>query len=126
MAPWRTQVACLLGQGTTGAAVASTTPTFEATYSGRNNQYLRSDRIPFEAIVGWDATGNGNLAQLLQEPTLMGAYEGAGVTVVGRGIKIPAASTDFWGLQGGAVAGAFPDGSVYLTNGTQNSTNSCA
>ncbi len=51
--------------------------------------YLRVDRIPFEAIVGWDASGNGNLAQVLQEPTLMGAYEGAGITVLGRGVRIP-------------------------------------
>jgi len=77
------------------------------TYSCPASQYLRVDRIPFEAIVGWDATGNGNLAGQLQEPTLMGAYEGAGITVLSRGIRIPANSTDFWGLQGGAVAGAF-------------------
>ena len=31
------------------------------------------DRLPLEGIVGWDATLNGNLAELLQEPTLMGA-----------------------------------------------------
>ena len=35
------------------------------------------DRLPLEATVGWDATLNGNLAELLQEPTLMGALEGA-------------------------------------------------
>ena len=54
--------------------------------------FLRADRIPFEGFVGWDASSNGNLAQLLQEPTLMGAYEGAGITVVGRGVRIPANS----------------------------------
>ena len=47
----------------------------------------RVDRIPFEAVVGWDVTGNGNLAQMLQEPTLMGAYEGAGITELGRGTR---------------------------------------
>ncbi len=133
MDPWRRQVVCLFGLSLNGVprgGVDGSTNTglFDptGTYTCPASQYLRADRIPFEAIVGWDATGNGNLAQLLQEPTLMGAYEGAGVTVVGRGIKIPANSTDFWGLQGGAVAGAFPDGSVYLTNGTQNGQNSCA
>jgi len=65
----------------------------------------RVDRIPQEAIIGWDAQGNGNLAQQLQEPTLMGAYEGAGITVLGRGIRIPANSNDFWGA--GAAESAY-------------------
>ena len=80
----------------------------------------RVDRIPFEAIIGWDASGNGNLAQVLQEPTLMGAYEGAGITVLGRGVRdTGAAATDFWGQRSDRRAGAFPDGSVYLTAGSQ-------
>ncbi len=129
MDPWRRQVVCLFGLSLNGVPrggadgdtnVGPFDPT--GTYSCPANMYLRDDRIPFEAIVGWDATGNGNLAQVLQEPTLMGAYEGAGISVLGRGIRIPANSTDFWGLQGGAVAGAFPDGSVYLTNSTANCT----
>jgi len=121
---WRRQVVCLFGLALNGVPLSATNPDFDptGTYSCPASQYLRVDRIPLEAIVGWDATGNGNLAQLLQEPTLMGAYEGAGITVLGRGIRIPANSTDFWGLQGGAVAGAFPDGSVYLTNSTTNCT----
>ena len=45
------------------------------------------DRLPLEGIVGWDTTLNGNLAQLLQEPTLMGAYEGAGITVLAKGVN---------------------------------------
>ena len=52
-------------------------------HGGPNNPQV--DRIPLEGIVGWDTTLNGNLAQLLQEPTLMGAYEGAGITVLGKG-----------------------------------------
>jgi hypothetical protein len=125
---WRRQVVCLFGLTLNGVPISGANPKFDpsGTYTCPDSQYLRDDRIPFEAIVGWDATGNGNLAQLLQEPTLMGAYEGAGITVLGRGIKIPTGSTDFWGLQGGAVAGAFPDGSVYLTSGSQMGTNSCA
>jgi hypothetical protein len=42
----------------------------------------------------------------------MGAYEGAGITVLGRGIGIPASSTDFWGASN---AGGFPAGYEYLT-----------
>jgi hypothetical protein len=45
------------------------------------------DPIPGEPIIGWDATLNGNLAELLQEPTLMGAYEGAGITVLAKGLE---------------------------------------
>ena len=126
---WRRQVVCLFGLSLNGVPRGGANGTTNVgpfdpsgTYSCPDSQYLRDDRIPFEAIVGWDATGNGNLAQVLQEPTLMGAYEGAGISVLGRGIRIPGTSFDFWGLLGGAVAGAFPDGSTYLTNSTTNCT----
>ena len=66
------------------------------------------DRIPFEGIVGWDTTVNGNLAEMLQEPTLMGSYEGAGITVLAKGVNAPAGA-DVFGL--GAEAG-FPDGTT--------------
>ncbi len=81
--------------------------------------YFRVDRIPFEGFVGWDAASNGNLAQVLQEPSLMGAYEGAGITVLGRGVNqngVPRGSSDLWGVSH-RRRGAFADGSVYL-NGT--------
>lgn len=45
----------------------------------------------------------------------MGAYEGAGVTVLGRGVHV-GNSTDFWGQGTPGEAGAFPDGSRYLRN----------
>jgi hypothetical protein len=45
------------------------------------------DPIPLEPIIGWDANLNGNIAELLQEPTLMGAYEGAGITVLAKGLE---------------------------------------
>ncbi|HEX8837266.1 MAG TPA: hypothetical protein VF748_10050 [Candidatus Acidoferrum sp.] len=45
------------------------------------------DRLPLESTVGWDASLNGNLAELLQEPSLLGAYEGAGITVLGKGLE---------------------------------------
>jgi len=47
------------------------------------------DRVPLEAVLGWDATLNGNLAEQLQEPSLMGAYEGAGITVLARALRYP-------------------------------------
>src|SRR5262249_23742578 len=51
---------------------------------GTNNPQV--DRLPLQGIVGWDTTVNGNLAELLQEPSLMGAYEGAGITVLAKGV----------------------------------------
>ena len=123
MDPWRRQVNCLFGLTLSGvpSATGAGTPSSAAydpsgTYTCPDSMFFRADRIPFEGFVGWDASSNGNLAQLLQEPTLMGAYEGAGVTVVGRGVRIPANSRDFWGQVTGA--GTFPDGAVYLTGGT--------
>jgi Bacterial Ig domain len=62
-------------------------PTWPGFQGTTNNPQV--DRIPLEGIVGWDTTLNGNLAQLLQEPTLMGAYEGAGITVLARGVRYP-------------------------------------
>ena len=112
MDPWRRQVNCLFGLSIDGTP-ANSAGDFDSTYTCPEGMYLRSDRIPFEGFVGWDASSNGNLAQVLQEPSLMGAYEGAGVTVVGRGVRIPTDSGDFWGQVGGA--GTFPDGSRYLS-----------
>ena len=132
MDPWRRQVNCLFGLTLDGTpydpsgSIAGSRAQFDpdGTYTCPAAMYFRSDRIPFEGYVGWDAASNGNLAQVLQEPSLMGAYEGAGITVVGRGIRVPDNSTDLWGQpqQGGAGAGTFPDGSTYLTNSSANCT----
>jgi hypothetical protein len=115
---WRRQVDCLFGLTLQGRPLISD-GAFDGqpydpsgAYSCPASMQQRVDRIPFEAIVGWDASGNGNLAQMLQEPTLMGAYEGAGITALGRGIRIPANSNDFWGASN---AGGFPAGFEYLT-----------
>jgi hypothetical protein len=122
MDQWRRQVNCAFGLTLDGvpnpndAGFQGTDPT-NAAYACPDAMHQRVDRIPFEAIIGWDASGNGNLAQVLQEPTLMGAYEGAGITVLGRGVRIPANSTDFWGQFATGGAGAFTDGSVYLSGG---------
>ena len=121
MDQWRRQVTCVFGLSTEGVPNlndAQFDPT--GTYTCPGTMHQRADRIPFEAVIGWDTAGNGNLAQVLQEPTLMGAYEGAGITVLGRGVRIPAGSTDFWGQLATGGAGAFTDGSVYLQNRDQD------
>ena len=125
MDQWRRQMVCVFGLTLDGIPnlgnSAAAFDTGSTGYSCPDPMFLKGDRIPFEAITGWQAAGNGNLAQVLQEPTLLGAYEGAGITVVGRGIRIPRQSTDFWG-DDPTAAGAFPDGAVYLTG----SGNDCA
>ncbi|MDE2220277.1 MAG: hypothetical protein KGJ52_07870, partial [Gammaproteobacteria bacterium] len=115
MDAWRRQVNCLFGLTIDGVPNLNNAQ-FDAKtgFVCPDDMYLRVDRIPFEGFVGWDASSNGNLAQVLQEPTLMGAYEGAGVTVLGRGVRVPNGSTDLWGQATPGVAGAFPDGSRYL------------
>ena len=78
---------------------------------GPNNPQV--DRVPLEGIVGWDTTVNGNLAELLQEPSLMGAYEGAGITVLSKGVNILSGSANVFG--NGSEA-EFPTGSTLLTS----------
>jgi hypothetical protein len=82
------------------------------------------DRLPLEAVVGWDTTLNGNLAELLQEPSLMGAYEGAGITVLAKGVRYPS-GVEVFGTGSDTTAGAniahegqMPLGTVLLTNST--------
>ena len=128
MDAWRRQVNCLFGLSLEGRpllddgqGIPGTGETYDpsGTYTCPPSMQQRVDRIPFETIIGWDTTGNGNLAQMLQEPTLMGAYEGAGITVLARGVRIPANSSDFWGSTN---AGGFPAGYQYLTGGTTDCT----
>jgi hypothetical protein len=123
---WRAEVNCLFGLSLNGTFTTGTTgtnpfdPTGVATcgstngtawtgfhaYDGTNAQV---DPLPAEGIVGWDATLNGNLAQLLQEPSLMGALEGAGITVLAKGVNF-----SMGGLVG-QVEGTFPAGTTLLT-----------
>jgi hypothetical protein len=124
--PWRRQVVCLFGLALNGQPYTNQNGSnpFDAnnvfTCPGTMNYFsggpsyptMVVDRIPMEGILGWDTTVNGNLAEQLIEPSLMGAYEGAGITVLGKGVKIPAGSTDVFGS--GAEA-AFPTGSLPLT-----------
>lgn len=77
------------------------------------------DRLPLEAVIGWNASLNGNLAELLQEPSLMGALEGAAITVLSKGVLIPPGSTDVFGA-GTATAGTYPTGTTLLTGAPGN------
>jgi hypothetical protein len=87
------------------------TPFDESSTSSFNPQV---DRLPLEATIGWNAELNGNLAELLQEPSLMGALEGAGVTVLSKGVNFPSNSFDSTLLAG------FPTGTTLLQNTLAN------
>jgi hypothetical protein len=126
--PWRHQVSCLFGMALNGQPFTGNGPNGGTnpydpadgglSCPGTGWNYFSStpnvpqvDRIPFEGILGWDTTVNGNLAEMLQEPTLMGSYEGAGITVLAKGVRVPA-GTDWFGV--GAEA-AYPAGTTLLT-----------
>jgi hypothetical protein len=123
--PWRRRVECLFGLAIDGQPYTASTGTnpYDPTgvsacpatgwnyYAGGPNN-PQVDRVPLEGIVGWDTTVNGNLAELLQEPSLMGAYEGAGITVLSKGVNIPRGSANVFG--NGSEA-EFPTGSTLLT-----------
>ena len=124
---WREHVNCLFGlslQGTplstgnpydpSGAVACGSTngvawnyfsPGYAASGTIQNSQV---DPLPGEPVIGWDASLNGNLAQLLQEPSLMGALEGAGITVLAKGANFTAPVAP-------GAAGAFPTGTTLLT-----------
>src|SRR5208337_546312 len=114
---WRQYVNCLFGLSPSGTP--TTTPNCPAglSYFVETANNAQVDPLPFEAIVGWDATQNGNLAQLLQEPSLMGALEGAGITVLAKGVNFPSP------LNVPGAAGAFPTGTTLLTGTTVNVAN---
>jgi len=112
---WRTRVNCLVGLDVNGSpntynpACGSGWTAFKPT--AINPQV---DRLPLEAAVGWDASLNGNLAELLQEPSLMGALEGAAITVLAKGVDFPSSP---W-LS--SLAAGFPTGTTLLKNSPQN------
>ena len=108
MDPWRRQVNCLFGLALNGTLMSQGNvydPT--GTYTCDNSMNGMVDPLPLEGVVGWDTTQNGNLAEMLQEPSLMGAYEGAAVTVLGKGETLS--------IGPGGVEGDFPPGSRELT-----------
>src|SRR5438445_988274 len=115
---WRQRVTCLFGLGLNGSpttwdgACGSGWFGFNAT---PNNPQV--DRLPLEATVGWDANLNGNLAELLQEPSLMGALEGAGITVLAKGVDFHGATPFDPTLFAG-----FPTATTLLTSSTCGTT----
>ena len=121
MDPWRAQVSCLFGLARNGSLLSQGNA-FDPTglYSCPANMRGKVDPLPLEGIVGWDTTLNGNLAELLQEPSLMGAYEGAAVTVLAKGenLSIDGSSTGAAGSEGD-----FPAGSRVLTGTGADCTN---
>ena len=125
---WRRQVDCLFGLALNGQPPGGTNPydptgTYSCPGAGWTNWAANSsnpqiDRLPLEAVVGWDASQNGNMAELLQEPSLMGALEGAGITVLAKGMRFPAGSNPFGTAPSAAEGGSFPAGTVLLTAST--------
>jgi hypothetical protein len=129
--PWRQKIVCLFGLTTDGRP--DTSSGSRACASGLNGatnaepgtgtvKYMNFpnlvvDRLPLEATLGWDAALNGNLAEQLIEPSLMGAYEGAVITVLGKGVKFPTGTAilDAFGATT-ATPAAFPDNSVLLSS----------
>ena len=111
---WRKRVVCLFGIGEDGSP-ASWDPACGSGWFGFTGTQPQVDRIPAEATVGWDTTLNGNLAEQLQEPSLMGAYEGAGIMVLAKGV-------DFHGNNpfDDTTEGGFLDGTTLLTSSNQN------
>jgi Bacterial Ig domain/Abnormal spindle-like microcephaly-assoc'd, ASPM-SPD-2-Hydin len=117
--PWRQEVDCLFGISISGQPTSATNP-YDPTgavscpatgwnYFAPSANNPQVDRLPLEATLGWDASLNGNLAELLQEPSLMGALEGAGITVLAKGVFYPSNPFDSTLLAG------FPTGTVLFT-----------
>jgi hypothetical protein len=126
LTPWRKQVNCLFGLTPDGRPSSDTSCSSGWIYPTVAGTVLPSmivDRLPFEAVLGWDATLNGNLAEQLIEPSLMGAYEGAAITVLGKGIVFTPA-TALSDAFGATVGGAFPADSILL-DGSNNQVHGC-
>ncbi len=118
--PWRQRVVCLFGLALNGTPISGANPYNPdpaSPISCPANMKFSVDRLPLEATVGWDATLNGNLAEQLAEPTIMGSYEGAGITVLSKGVWFPDPTQAF-------ASDVFPTGTLLL-NGTTNSTIGC-
>jgi hypothetical protein len=109
--PWRRRINCLFGIALNGVPISATNPYDPSnTYSCPANMRAQVDPIPFEPIIAWDYTLNGHLAELLIEPSILGAYEGSGILVLGKGKRLPAGA-----LPGTGTEGDFPPGTVDLT-----------
>ncbi|MDR3747571.1 MAG: choice-of-anchor D domain-containing protein [Acidobacteriota bacterium] len=143
--PWRRHINCFFGLTLQGVPYTSTgsgttyvpgSSPYDPNYNGTpgsgytcpdagwNNFTAQPnspqiDRLPLESVVGWDAALNGNLAEQMQEPSLMGAFEGAGITVLAKGLEFHGQAP--W--SDGTENGAFPPVTTLLT-GTGNVTTS--
>ena len=109
--PWRRQVVCLFGIAIDGTPISASNP-YDSTgsFTCSPAMQFQVDRLPLEATVGWDASLNGNLAEMLQEPGLMGALEGAGITVLAKGVDFNGGNP--WDA---TLLGGFPTGTTLLT-----------
>ena len=148
--PWRQKVACLFGlalngqpYSTVGNQVpipgggayqpvnpydpsgATSCPATGWNYFTGSPNNPQVDRLPLEGVVGWDTTVNGNLAELLQEPSLMGAYEGAGITVLSKGVRYPA-GVEIFGSGQDTAAGSNIAHESQMPLGTNELTNSAS
>jgi len=127
MDPWRRQVNCLFGLSITGYPLARPTGTTvydpSGTYSCDPAMNFRWIAYRWRPLSAGDASQNGNLAEQLQEPSLMGALEGAAITVLSKRSDFPA-NSDAFGV-GAATPGAFPTGTTLLQNVTGVSTDHC-
>ena len=108
--PWRSRVSCLFGLDPSGRPFTDNSCGSGWAHWTAQPGVPQVDRVPFEAILAWDTTVNGNLAELLQEPSLMGAYEGAAITVVGKGVDTHNQADPF----GISAASGFPTGTTLL------------
>jgi hypothetical protein len=120
--PWRQKIVGLFGL--TPAGRPDTSAGGNCTSDGSAGQWcnfasMTVDRLPFEATLGWDASLNGNLAEQMIEPSLLGAYEGAVITVLGKGVKFPAGTAilDAFGASTGTTGAAFPTNTTLLSAG---------
>ena len=125
--PWRRHINCLFGLTLQGWPYTASSGSHPYDPSGQYvcpetswNYFTAApnspqvDRLPLEGTIGWDATLNGNLGELLQEPSLMGAFEGAGITVLAKGV-------DFHGADPFNTTEAdFPVGTTLLSGVVSN------
>jgi hypothetical protein len=119
--PWRSEVDCLFGMAPSGTPVgysASCGSSLKYFNPTANNPQV--DRLTLEAVVGWTASFSGNLAELLQEPTLMGALEGAAITVVAKGMAFGSNPWD------PTLEGGFPTDTVLFTAANATTRQYCS
>jgi Putative Ig domain/Bacterial Ig-like domain (group 3) len=91
---WRAQAACLFGVALNGQPITQTNPYDPSnTYTCSAAMRFQVDRLPLESTL------NGNL---------LAGLEGAGITVLSKGVNVPGGSDPF-------AADTFPDGTTLLT-----------